>query len=643
MTKEVLIEHNINIDNFPIIETKDTTGFTEITIGDLHANAIKLLYFLVRHGICAIAPEDYEQLVRIYKTPIDQLTADHIAVYNQLIQKMRVINRDSLVRFIGDELCDRGTNDYFVLKIFEKLVKEDVKFEILLSNHGGEFIVANEATINQPGQPCEFKTVRLQRQQATSMCSLGQLIQKGLVEKDKVDNIVTFQYKNYVKAISYSLDQVTGGITIFSHAAIGLDSIVALAILFEVDYKDSTSMQLANTIDEINRKFAIVLQKNRLHEYYNAESKTTGYDPYADVLTFIMWNRDYNTLRRPAIHNRYPMSFVHGHESTAENQGHHYNLDNYLGKSLELHEHTYNILQTDEQSTIPNYYRFPVDHLRRLTQPIGNIPPGTRWLHLSDTNLGYYSNEVLGQLFERIPPSVTTLDLSYNYFSRKLDDPGFAAIFAKIPATVTTLNLSGNRLNSMHPAQLKQILSSIPKTVTSLNLSENNLLLKPVDRLLDIISVVPASTRIFFDAAQSITREKLAKSAPMVPNYGSLTRTSSTFKLDDQENFVQSTSSSIVCSSEKLFETSDLSTFYNPINWDEDDEEEDEDSGQLVFIEDFPATDSGVQSTSSASPVNSGVSIPFSFLGNFLVKSKGSRPASPIEDNTEEETETVTP
>ena len=38
----------------------------DLTIGDLHGNTLKLIYFLIKEGIVEMSEKDYESLVKLY-------------------------------------------------------------------------------------------------------------------------------------------------------------------------------------------------------------------------------------------------------------------------------------------------------------------------------------------------------------------------------------------------------------------------------------------------------------------------------------------------------------------------------------------------------------------------------------------------
>ena len=92
---------------------------TQVTFGDLHANAIKFIYNLIRNGICApVSDASYDEQLKLYEYT-QPLTKAGFDAFNQWIDAhLQVIDTTIMVRLIGDVLADRGRNDWFVLKIF---------------------------------------------------------------------------------------------------------------------------------------------------------------------------------------------------------------------------------------------------------------------------------------------------------------------------------------------------------------------------------------------------------------------------------------------------------------------------------------------------------------------------------------------
>src|SRR5579872_5464209 len=84
-----------------------------ITIGDLHANPMKLLTFLIHYGVLEITPDDYAKLVEIDTAAWNHtLTKEQAQTFKDIIEKAK-INPIANVLYIGDTKSDRGSFDFF--------------------------------------------------------------------------------------------------------------------------------------------------------------------------------------------------------------------------------------------------------------------------------------------------------------------------------------------------------------------------------------------------------------------------------------------------------------------------------------------------------------------------------------------------
>lgn len=340
MPHELILE-TVDIFKRPVLDmTHQAQAGTQITIGDLHGNAMKLMFMLVKHGILEnINDDQYNRLVEIYKTPILKLTKALLDEFNDILSTI-TFNNHSLVRLIGDELADRGNNDYFTLKILEKLHQHHVPVEILVSNHGIEFIEASEKQDN-------FHAPMLQSNHAQSMENLQILVEKSMVTRAEILEITNECYKPTLKAISYSFSEDQNEITIYSHAGIGLNTIQNLAKKLKVKYQDSNAIELAQTIDKINAKFQKHVQEKTLNRLYTREQIAAAYWGYTEAnapLVFLMWNRSYESIDRPDDYQGYKINFAHGHDDRDETKENIYNLDNHLGKMQNMNEGFYSVL-----------------------------------------------------------------------------------------------------------------------------------------------------------------------------------------------------------------------------------------------------------------------------------------------------------
>ncbi|WP_133131182.1 Dot/Icm T4SS effector Wip [Legionella yabuuchiae] len=342
-----LITRNVDIFQCPAPEKHEAVS--EITFGDLHGNALNLLHSLLRHGICELPKENYDRIVDIYCLPEWKLTSESIAEFNQLISSLKVINQEVFVRFLGDELGDRGQNDYFVLKMLEIIHQNDLKFEILLSNHGIAFVDAYES-YDKTGVFDSELIVYFQR---ISLRNLDSLIQRGIVFLDEIYRIINRHYKPHLKLLSCSLDKYGKEITIFSHAKIDLSVIEALADLFEVVYREDSPQELALTIQQINLNFSKAVLEEKVNFISSIKHRSWKFhNTHSNPVEFLIWNRNHEILDRPANHTLYSyrLKFIHGHDSTEEPYEHLVTLDSMLGKGENYHiEEARDYLSNDVQ------------------------------------------------------------------------------------------------------------------------------------------------------------------------------------------------------------------------------------------------------------------------------------------------------
>lgn len=346
----------VDIDEYPDRIPSDAVDFevTELTIGDLHGNALKLLHFLLIHDIIDISQENYYLFRDIYRKEAQagwmstELDEHDLEQFAKVLDSIKVKNTSILIRLIGDEFADRGANDYFVLKLLEKLHQGKVPFEILLSNHSLDFIAAYEAK-KRNVDPNSCRIINFQ--QSCSLSRLDALVQKYPIIQEGIDRMITQIYQPHLKVISYSLqdtkDDIQPHLTIFSHAAIGLRAIELLAEKFKQPYHDNNAVALATTIDQINVYFfREYVQKNSVFKSYQSkyimpfyEKKSEPSCTIENVLEFTLWSRAYEDgmIDRPAQNNGYSIHWAHGHDFEVEPPENVYSLDSNVGKSLPYH------------------------------------------------------------------------------------------------------------------------------------------------------------------------------------------------------------------------------------------------------------------------------------------------------------------
>lgn len=297
-----------NLDIFP---TALDHNYTHVSLGDIHGNALKLIYTLIEEGFLKLDKDQYEQLRDIYKTPTRDLTKEQIETFELIIANAGVSDQRALT-LIGDELADRGENDYFTLLVLKKLREANIDMDIMISNHSMEFIKDYERA-SFTGK------YDLGGGQGASLANMNTLIKKGLVQEDQVRSMVDFYYKPIVKAIGYTLSE-DGEVTLFSHAPIGLETVKALADKFKIPYKDATPKELFQTIDAINETVRNKFKNKELTAILSAE----GYSnpdlpiPTTKPLMRLVWNRAIGNELITETSSGIKVKFVHGHIGDGE-------------------------------------------------------------------------------------------------------------------------------------------------------------------------------------------------------------------------------------------------------------------------------------------------------------------------------------
>lgn len=316
-----VVSDEVDINKFPQHVHMLPQGM-QITLGDLHGNALKLLYTLLQYNVIkGITAEDYQQFVNIYNSDVNELCKNDLVNCESILSKIR-INERRVIRLIGDELADRGSNDYFTLKLIEKMDSLGNPMEFIFSNHGADFIAGFKGLpkVRQLDRDYSESYDNLKKLHQTELglsCGMGQVM----------DSIVKNSYLPAVKLISYNLSE-PNGITIYTHAPASIcgedkpsSSIKAMAQALDVPFLDNSRSDLVTTIDRINQKFTQVLSTNK------------SYKDFVDAYSEFVWSRVHNIVR-PHVHNNYFVHYVHGHDLGHPEQEHPHihNLDNCLGK-----------------------------------------------------------------------------------------------------------------------------------------------------------------------------------------------------------------------------------------------------------------------------------------------------------------------
>lgn len=319
----------------------------ELTIGDLHSNALLFIYFLQQHKIISLSDQQYEALVNHYvclekakdtPIPIEDVILKTKQIAN-FIEDAAIINKPKL-RLIGDEMADRGVNDLFILLILKKLYDNQVPYKILLSNHGLCFISLFLGWCEQNKQV----NWMMNSAQMTSFSALKNSVELGIYDFKNIQQWVLDCYFPFINVIDYSLCPQSRRLTLYSHAAIGLNDLINLAAFSKTRFCSDNILELSQSIESIQRQFKNKLFPDICKWLVNMsdisdEDIARGYfsNFIESIFWKICWNRDYSALviSRPHRLNSYFLRYVHGHDHEFDNSAHCISLDGYLGKSSE--------------------------------------------------------------------------------------------------------------------------------------------------------------------------------------------------------------------------------------------------------------------------------------------------------------------
>jgi hypothetical protein len=348
-----IIEPCANLLEYPL-KRKESEIYKQYTLGDLHGNALKLIYFLIRENLIEMTKEDYERISSIYYKDVQAIEMEDLQDFQSIINRLafRKLNADSMIRLLGDEFCDRGENDYYTLKILEKMHLQSVPFEILFSNHGYELISVFEKGLMT--NISYLETVDC----GGSLTHLRNLIQRGLVSYQEVERLIRDVYFQHLKLIALTHMEDGTHMTLYSHAPISLKTLDMLAVhrIFAMSYTTIQAIGFDNVVDRINKIFQEILIKGQItkefeHEVHNQFQKDKI--PLSMPVGRCIWSRGFHSNDQPIKQlNQVAFSYVHGHDGNGHTEedfrGFVINLDNLFGKGRGNEKRVYSVYLSQE-------------------------------------------------------------------------------------------------------------------------------------------------------------------------------------------------------------------------------------------------------------------------------------------------------
>lgn len=316
----------VNIRRLDTPSSLENLSQEVISIGDLHGNPMKLIHILARYGILEINDEDFQDLweaydamdVKIDSPEAADCVAAQINFFCTIVRCLDV-NKPGLLILIGDELADRGHNDFLMLYILFILHREKVPYWIQLSNHGLQALGYFE---NNPLD--RYAKVG----QEASLDALDRLrAYSPKLYDNLMKNYVEDVYRKHIALIGYQI-QDDGKLGIYTHAPINYFMLKNLATEFGVGFN---AKNLIQTIDAINAKASEAICAGSFVAQYIRKSNYEQSALYA-----LIWNRKKLEPHEASLFSFAFVFNVHGHVGPNFHASpKHINLDNDLGKPYE--------------------------------------------------------------------------------------------------------------------------------------------------------------------------------------------------------------------------------------------------------------------------------------------------------------------
>lgn len=315
----------------------------------------------------SIIPKSYDLVVSYIKNNDEAKKALKAAFQSveRITGKIKVTDRNRVVRFGGDTLGDRGPCDYSILLLLDKLQEnqKNVDVRILMSNHDAGFI----ANIPLIPEKLENPTASLSPGQEASLFSMLAALKEKLLDLDKVQAMIKKSYLPRLRLIDCSNDfercsdqPVKKPPRFFTHAPAGDKQIESV---FKYVLRDDESrQQIASLTSDKTREGKLPLFKLLVDKANASFQETldhifnlTGQNPNPSPNPNQVWLRYFGTTANPAERklagfvwtklnelSQYPdwrtkywgveLECFHGHHGDADVQVG--NLNGNLGKAL---------------------------------------------------------------------------------------------------------------------------------------------------------------------------------------------------------------------------------------------------------------------------------------------------------------------
>ena len=283
LTKANLLEWRAPEDRFPLI-----LG-SLLTLGDLHANTIKLIHFLLIQNVIEISASAYDRLIQIYyKHAFDpafpqfpRYTKAEVAEFKHILETEIHLNTaldteliknklPLILRFIGDMFADRGYGDLLTMFVLMRLVQLKLNFRIVLSNHDilliSAFILGQYNMVGDPPL-----TPEQEREFIGSYLGVLEMIIDGIITNAEFKEMIEKYFLPYLILVDYTAHPITNKLqAVFCHGRAGLQSIHDIARVNGGSIEFKSPASIPAIIEEMNEKFEWHKTNNTLNIYTSA-------------------------------------------------------------------------------------------------------------------------------------------------------------------------------------------------------------------------------------------------------------------------------------------------------------------------------------------------------------------------------------
>lgn len=278
--------------------------------------------------------KDYDRFYQLQNRDhlTEPLSKIEIQEIKAIINRMQFSEaaKNSRIILLGDELADRGSNDYLMLLMLNAMHKKQLNFEIMLSNHGIEHMFQAERNYQQlTPLILDYNDIHAGGKNWGSFVhSLRTAMQMDAETKKEMLDIYNEVYKSRIKLFTHRLSENSNRITLYYHGCVGLETFKGILEQLNEDqheqipFKDKTRKELAETMDHMNRMFAkSIKSKDWFSRLVHTETEGGS---YTCPLVRLTWERNTNKTAETAfdgmfspeaVENRsYEIDVNHGHE-----------------------------------------------------------------------------------------------------------------------------------------------------------------------------------------------------------------------------------------------------------------------------------------------------------------------------------------